>query len=312
MHVVGIDLGSNTFRVAELSCTSLETVRQYEKIVRTADGMVETGIISDEALERIVEAARSAKAKIDFSHHKVVAVATEAVRRAKNADRILEAIRQRTGISFRVISGEKEADYTLLAVKTRLEKMGYEARDFVMVDIGGGSTELLFFDGRRLFSKSFPIGIVTVAQRYKTMERIEEALPGLMVPVEAFVRKAQERGMRPGLFVATAGTPTTVAAMKLGMEYDTYDSARVNGTLLFREDLKMQLRRLLSLDVAARRRLVGVGREDLIAAGILIFERFYELLGFDRAIVVDDGLREGVAIAECLGLKEGPRFERVG
>jgi exopolyphosphatase/guanosine-5'-triphosphate,3'-diphosphate pyrophosphatase len=87
--------------------------------------------------------------------------------------------------------------------------------------------------------------------------------------------------------------------MKLGMTYATYDPVRVNGTLLHREELKTQLRRLLALEERQRQALVGVGREDLIAAGILLFDSLYGVLGFDEAVVVDDGLREGVAIAEC-------------
>jgi exopolyphosphatase/guanosine-5'-triphosphate,3'-diphosphate pyrophosphatase len=119
--------------------------------------------------------------------------------------------------------------------------------------------------------------------------------------VEALVREAAEAGFAPRLFVPTAGTPTTVAAMKLGMTYATYDPLRVNGTPLAKGELRTQLKRLLSLDERARQVLVGVGREDLIAAGILIFERLYGILGFDEAVVIDDGLREGVAIAACRG-----------
>ncbi|BDY12200.1 Ppx/GppA phosphatase family protein [Hydrogenimonas cancrithermarum] len=296
--MIAIDLGSNTFRAVEMACETLEPVRMYEKIVKTADRLHETGEISDAALERIVSAAEEAKMRLDFSQ-KVVAVTTEAIRKASNADDVIAAIARRTGISFRVISGEEEAKYTLLAVKSRLEKSGFESDAFVMVDIGGGSTEIVFYQAGKVSIESFPVGIVTVAQAYDSLEAIEAALPALMEPMAEHAARAKASGYHPKRFVPTAGTPTTVAAMKLGMDYATYDPKRINGARLLREELKTQLCRLLALDEKARQMLVGVGREDLIAAGILIFDHLYEILGFDEAVVIDDGLREGVAIAEC-------------
>jgi exopolyphosphatase/guanosine-5'-triphosphate,3'-diphosphate pyrophosphatase len=304
MRRIGVDLGSNTFRAVELSCETFEVLGAYEKIVRTADGLVDTGRISEAAVDRIVAAAEEAKRHLDFSLP-VAAVTTEAVRRADNGEAVLRTIRERTGLAFRIVSGAEEAELTLLAVRTRLKKLGLEHRDFVMVDIGGGSTEVVFVREGEIRIRSFPVGIVTVAQRYGTLERIGAALHEEMAPVARFAAAMREHGMRPGLFVATAGTPTTVAAMKMGMEYATYDGRKINGVSLTRQDLRAQMRRLLALDIGERQRLVGVGREDLIAAGILIFERLYDVLGFDEAVVVDDGLREGAAIAACLDERKG-------
>ncbi|WP_456382009.1 Ppx/GppA phosphatase family protein [Hydrogenimonas sp.] len=305
--MIGIDLGSNTFRVVEISCETLEAVGTYEKIVRTADGLIETGRIGADALERVVEAAREAAERFDFSGP-VAAVTTEAIRKAENGREVLSEIKRRTGIDFRVISGEEEARYTILAVGTRLRKLGLESERFVMADIGGGSTEIVFVFGKKTVTRSFPVGIVTVAQRYGTLERIEAALGELMRPMEAYVESVRKAGYAPLGFVSTAGTPTTVAAMKLGMDYAGYDPKRVNGTVLYRHELREQLDRLLSLDVASRQELVGVGREDLIATGILIFESLYRLLGFEEAVVIDDGLREGVAIAACRNPKADEMF----
>lgn len=303
--MVAVDLGSNTLRGVQIDCETLEPVAWFEKIVRTADGIHESGRIGEDAVVRIVEALKEAKRVIDFSQP-VAAVTTEALRRASNAEEVLKRIKRECGVDFRVIGGDEEAHYTLLAVKKRLDKMGVESDNFVMADLGGGSTEILFFDSGRIESRSFDIGIVTVAQRYGSVEKIEQALPLLMREMEKFAGNMKTEGLCPKLFVSTAGTPTTVAAMKLGMDYSTYDAKRVNGTALYREDLKIQMDRLLSLDEESRRKLVGVGREDLIAAGILILNGLYSLLGFDESVVIDDGLREGVAIAGCLGFLERP------
>ena len=301
--MTAIDLGSNTFRVVRYDCDKLEPAARFEKIVRTADRLVESGRIDEAAIERVIAAAKEAQAQIGFDSP-VVAVTTEAVRRAKNASEVLKRIEEATGIAFRVIDGEEEAALTLLAVRTRLQKLKMEDEHFVLIDIGGGSTEILFYQKGEVLSKSFPLGIVTIAQRYRSLKRIEAALPKESDAMERFVNEAKVQGFEPTLFVATAGTPTTVAAMKLGMDYETYDPDRINGIVLTRDDLHFQLRRLLALDVSTRQRLVGVGREDLIAAGILIFDRLFEIVGFSQATVIDDGLREGVAIDTCRRLSD--------
>jgi len=145
--MIAIDLGSNTLRAVEFDCRTLEPVESFEKIVRTADGMHESGKIGEAAVERIVEASKEAKKILDFSQP-VAAVTTQALRKASNAEDVLERIRRECGIEFRVIDGDEEAQYTLLAVKKRLEKIGMESEKFVLADLGGGSTEILFFDSK--------------------------------------------------------------------------------------------------------------------------------------------------------------------
>jgi len=296
--MVSIDLGSNTIRGIEIDCTTLKKVAEYEKIVKTADNLHKTGRISDEAINRILMAIEEMRKKLNLDNG-VVAVTTEAVRRAENGLDVIEFIKKVTGVEFHIIDGKKEAYYTLLAVVNRLEKLNFKVKSFILVDIGGGSTELIFFNDNQVKVKSFPVGIVTTAQKYKTKENIIANLPLEMEDIKVFIDDYYKVANRPDMFVSTAGTPTTVAAMKLGMNYKTYDAERINGVYLQKNDLEEQMERLLSLDEKSRQELVGVGREDLIVAGILIFRYLYNLLRFDKACVVDDGLREGVAIAKC-------------
>jgi len=297
--VVAVDLGSNTLRVVEYDCVRHMATLVFEKIVKTADKIEQRGYIGKEALERVIEALKEAQAKIDFEGQEVVAVTTEAMRQASNADEILEQIQKETGVSFHVIDGDEEARLTLLAVATRLKKLQHHASSFVLVDIGGGSTELIFSYVNNVVTKSFPVGIVTLAQRYPTLEALEEALPEVMQPIKAFVEQVVQQYGKVESMVATAGTPTTVAAMKLGMCYATYDGSKVNGTIIEKSELRENLKRLLAMPFEEREVCVGVGRSDLIAAGILIFESLYTILDQTKAIVIDDGLREGVAIDWC-------------
>ena len=297
--MITLDLGSNTLRVLEYDCTTKKELFSYEKVVKTADGLAEFGVINDDAIVRIVSAIKEAQEKINFSSGSVKAVATEALRRASNSEKVLNKIKKETGISFYIISGEEEARLTLLAVKNRLTKLHYASDTFVLVDIGGGSTEVIFYYGTETVSKSFPVGIVTIAQTYENLETIEKALPREMFDMQMFCAEMFVTRGKPFSFVATAGTPTTVAAMKLGFNYETYDAAKINGTSLQKDELDFYLKKLLSMPFEEREIAVGTGRSGLIVAGILIYKQLYTLLEFNSCVVVDDGLREGVALDGC-------------
>ena len=297
--MIALDLGSNTLRVTKLDCESGRFVADFEKIVKTADMLNRTGVIHHEAVDRIIYAIEEAKKHIDFRQDEVHAVTTEAMRQARNSTEVLVRIAKETGISFRMIDGEKEAALTLLAVKNRLARLHHAARNFVLVDIGGGSTELIFHYGNETFSKSFPIGIVTMAQGYKNIPEIQAALPQEMIKMQMYCAEVYATKGKTEAFIATAGTPTTVAAMKLGQTYATYNPSKINGTALRKEELDTYLQKLLNMPSEEREVTVGVGRSDLIAAGILIYKQIFTILEFDSCIVIDDGLREGVALDAC-------------
>lgn len=297
--MIAIDLGSNTLRVLEYDCTTNKQISEYEKIVKTADGLAQYGMINDEAIARVISAIKDAQEQIDFSSSVVKAVTTEAVRRAMNSDEVLFQIKKETGVAFEMISGEEEARLTLLAVKHRLSKLQYASDTFVLVDIGGASTELIFHYENETIAKSFPVGIVTIAQTYKTLHNIEKALPKEMFDIQKFCTEVYATKGELTAFVATSGTPTTVAAMKLGQNYETYDASKINGTSLEVNELDFYLKKLLSLPFEKREIAVGTGRSDLIAAGILIYRQLFTILSVESCIVIDDGLREGVALEGC-------------
>lgn len=297
--MIAIDLGSNTLRVLEYECSTGEQLCEYEKVVKTADGLAQHGTISEEATARVISAIKEAQERMDFHTSKVKAVTTEALRRAENAEEVLSRIERETGVAFEIISGDTEARLTLLGVKDRLSKLQYASDTFVLIDIGGGSTELIFHYPDEMISKSFPVGIVTIAQTYKSLEKIEHALPEAMLEMQMFCAEVYATKGKVHSFVATSGTPTTVSAMKLGQTYATYDASKINGTSLQVAELDFYLKKLLTLPFEEREIAVGTGRSDLIAAGILIYKYLYRLLEFETCVVIDDGLREGLALEAC-------------
>jgi len=296
--VIAIDLGSNTLRVLKYSCTKGIEIADYEKVVRTANSLNINGLIDEDTINRVIGAIKEAKEKINFDNSKIFAVTTEALRVAKNSTDVLNKIKKATEVEIKIISGEEEAQLTLLAVKNRLHKLNIEG-NFVLVDIGGGSTELIFYIDGNIYSKSFKLGIVTVATAANSLKEIKELIDIKAKEVEEFAKQFRQYKLN---FVATAGTPTTVASMKIGLTYNTYNPKLINGVKLYRDELDIYLQKLLSMSKKDKEIAVGVGRDDLIVAGIVIFEKIYDILNSSVSIIVDDGLREGVALTACESL----------
>jgi len=286
--MIACDLGSNTLRIVELDCHTGRRIREFERMVKTADGLHESALINDEAVERIIYAINEAKEIFDLS--KAHAVTTAAIRIAKNGAEVLAKIKSSTGVSFIMINALEEARLTSLAVSWRLECLGYHD-SYVLMDLGGGSTEITLGE----LSQSFDVGIVTIAQKYASVKGIEGHIEQELAPLFTFL----DTLAKATRFVATAGTPTTVAAFKQGLDYAHYDAGKVNGSLLSKKDLDDALSRLLEMDEKERTRWVGVGRDDLIVAGILLVQATMIHAGFDEMLVIDDGLREGLALAKC-------------
>jgi len=293
--MVTIDLGSNTIRFLEYNCKEKKVINSYEKIVKTADKLVETGIISDEAIEKIITAINEAKEELDFSE--VSAKTTQALRQAKNNKEVIEKIKNETGVEFEIISSDDEAYYTTIAVEDFI-KQNYNYKTMFLVDIGGGSTELILKTKKELFSESFEIGIVTISQKYKSIEALEYGIKQDVKPFKEFINFTKI-SYRPDIFVASSGTPTTIAALKIGLDYSTYDPNKINGVELTISDLDEWMEKLLKMERKNREKLVGVGRGDLIVSGIMIFKEIFRMSGFEKCIVCDNGVREGIALDYC-------------
>jgi exopolyphosphatase/guanosine-5'-triphosphate,3'-diphosphate pyrophosphatase len=270
--------------------------------------MHQSGRISEAAVTRVIEALKEADDALDLRNAAVQAVTTQAMRMASNSGEVLARIKEESGVSFRIISSDDEANYTLLAVDARLKALQIEHSHFVLIDVGGGSSEIIFCKEGRMQSRSFPIGIVTTAQICEERE-IGPYLSEQFEDVGAYIAHYYAKEGKPTAYVATAGTPTTMAAYLLGMKYADYDVEKINGYRLTYEATQKVLDDLTVLSEKERADIVGVGRESLIIAGIVIVQKLYAVLGFDEAVVVDDGVREGVAIAYCRETEEKAKIK---
>ncbi|NPA55443.1 MAG: phosphatase [Epsilonproteobacteria bacterium] len=291
--MVAIDLGSNTIRMIEYDCQTKQVIRTFEKIVRTADKLVETNQIQKESVYRIIEAINQAKEMMNFDE--VVAYATQALRSASNQEEVIKLIKDATDVVFEVISPQEEAYFTAFGASVELQQ---PYKNMFLVDIGGASTELILKTKQDIVMDSFEVGIVTISQKYKSIEALEYGIKQDVKPFKDFINFIL-LAYNPDIFVASSGTPTTLAALKNGLTYETYDPSKINNTILTIEDLDYFKNKLLSMQMAQREKLVGVGRGDLIVSGIMIFREIFVLSGFEECVVVDSGVREGIALDYC-------------
>ena len=303
-ELIGIDLGSNSLRAARINEKG-EVLGIYETTVRTAQGLEETQLIAKEALERILVALEKMKQTLNVTpNDEIVALTTQAMRKAKNQKEILQALAQKSGITFRVISGEEEAFITSLAPKRTLKTLAKQEPKwnqdcFILIDMGGASSEFIFCLGEKICSRSFEIGIVSAKDKYKNLETLRENKTNFLKEILEFIKEAKNKGFEAKFLVANSGTPTTIAAFKLGLI--KYDAQKVSGKELTLGDFREQLDKYLALSQKERENRLGEFKADVVPFGVEIFIAFMETLGFQECLVIDEGIREGAVMARLLG-----------
>ena len=297
-EIVSIDLGSNSFRVLKYDCANHKILAEHNEVVGMADGLIDTGLISQEAQRRVIKAISDSIEIVKYDPSKAVAVTTAAMRKASNNKEVLEYFKEQTGVNFNIIDGKEEARLTLLAVKYALKREKINSSKFILLDIGGGSTEIIINSGEKNESHSFDFGIVTMTQEYLHHHDLNNDLEKRKKEIKIYL-DSLNINLDEYTFVATAGTPTTIAAVKLGQDFFSYDKDVVNGTIVNLDDLESCLSIFSHSSKEEILKLVGRGRVEFIEVGIYIYRAIFEVLGKSESIVLDDGLREGVAINYC-------------
>jgi exopolyphosphatase/guanosine-5'-triphosphate,3'-diphosphate pyrophosphatase len=301
VRVAVVDIGTNSTRllVADVDAGRVREVDRRTIVTRLGEGVDAGGRLTEAAQERVFAAlAEYADAIASHAVETSVAVLTSAVRDAANGREFVTAVRDRFGLDGRTLSGDEEARLTFLGA-TAARDPGDDT-PLVVVDIGGGSTELVVgARGRVEFHVSTQAGVVRHTERHLASDppRADEleALAGdVRAVLEAAVPAAERT--RPRAAVAVAGTATSCAAIDL--ELDPYDPARVEGHVLSSARLGELLSRLASMPLAARREVVGLhpDRAPTIVAGIVILAAVLRFLGLDATEVSERDILWGAAI----------------
>lgn len=302
MRLAGIDLGSNTIRLLVADAegdTGLRPVHGEQVVARLGEGVGRSGVLAPAAMERAVVAVRAYRDRArSLGVERVIVVATAAVREAANRVEFVRRLEAEEGLAVRVASGDEEARLTLLGVVAGLAPA--EA-PYCLMDVGGGSTELVVARGTRpLAVVSLGLGVVRLAEQFFHADPVDRA------EYEACAAHVADRlgaeawpAIRPGAprrLVGTAGTVTTLAALDLGLA--AYDPSRVHGHRLRADHVEALLCRLGRLRVKERARLpcLEPGRAELIIPGIAITLAVVRGLDLAGLTVSDTGFREGILL----------------
>lgn len=306
-RVAAIDCGTNSIRllVADADPTTgefTELDRRME-IVRLGQGVDRTGRLAPEALERTFAACRQYAAVIEeHGAEKVRFVATSASRDAENRDDFVRGVLDILGVEPEVISGDQEAEFSFAGATKELAGRDDLAKPYLVVDIGGGSTEFVVGDDRVRAARSVDIGCVRMTERHLSRDGavIDPPTRDAADAIRADVAAALDLAGRSvpltgaGTLVGLAGTVTTVAAIALGLE--EYDSSAIHHSRVSLERVREITGRLLS-STHAERAAIGAmhpGRVDVIASGALILLAVMERTGAREVVVSEHDILDGI------------------
>jgi exopolyphosphatase/guanosine-5'-triphosphate,3'-diphosphate pyrophosphatase len=303
MRVAVIDVGTNTVRLLVAESAGRSAYRPLltdQEITRLGEGLLPDKMLQSAPIRRTLHVLRRFRETAEARGAATIrAVGTSALREAVNRAAFLARARDEAGLEIAVISGEEEARLALLGVRAGVPTLPHR---LVMLDIGGGSTELLLADGPRILaSASTGLGVVKLTERFLRADPPEPVELDSLRRVAASrfdcLLREELRGRAPEAALAgTAGTVTSLAAIDLGLV--PYDPGRVNGHRLTRERVAELLRRLASLPLARRREVRGLeaGRADVIVAGTVVCLAAMDAMRAECLTVSDGGLREGILL----------------
>ena len=300
-----IDMGSNSWRLVvfgyEPGTPWWSLVDEIREAVRIGAGLDENGVLRPDRVDRALHTAAVFAAFCQATGvEDVVALATSAIRDARNGGELLSDIRRTTGLKPRVISGHEEARYGWLAVanSTTIE-------DGFGLDIGGGSIQGLRIEGRRLAeAESLPLGAVRVSERFLPGEKASsKEIKALRAHVAGELEKLGWWS-GGGRIVGIGGTIRNLAAA--AMKRLKLPDIDVQGFELTREALDQLIDELASRPASKRAQVKGIkyDRADVILGGALVLATAMEVGGFESIEVTEAGLREGVFFERLLGERE--------
>jgi exopolyphosphatase/guanosine-5'-triphosphate,3'-diphosphate pyrophosphatase len=276
--VAALDLGTNTTRllVADVDDGRIEELHRETRITRLGEGVDTRRRLLPVPIARVRNALSDYRRTAEsLGAERTLLVATSAVRDAENGEAFLGEIQWSYGFTTELLSGHEEAELTLRGV-------GGLAASTLLVDIGGGSSELVL-DG---FRTSLPLGSVRFTERH-----------GENVDASIEAARALLPELHPHAAIGVAATITTIAALDLGLE--EYDRARVHGHVLTRDGARAQLERLAALPLEERRRVPALEpeRAPVIVAGGAILVAILDRYGLGSIRVSERDLLDGAALA---------------
>ena len=299
MRAAAIDIGTNSCRllIAEKKANkSLDVLSRKLEITRLGEGVDQNRFLKEEAVNRVYKALEKYKKIIDkFQVDKVRVVGTSSLRDVENPNLLTDKIRK-LDLELEIISGEKEAELNYLGAASNLNE------NFLLIDIGGGSTEFIWPNTSDINFKSLDIGCVRLTEKFISDPR--EKISSLeQKEIQSYVENLLKKKLdlnKEFKVKGVGGTITTVAAVKLALE--EYDSSKIENLKLEYFELENIINRFADLDLKARKKVKGLQpkRADIITAGLIILKTILNYINVKELYVSDHDLLYGLLKKELL------------
>lgn len=264
------------------------------EITRLGEGLIHSKKLTSNAMQRTLRVISEYKDLCTkHSVENIHIIGTAAMRKAENANKFQELVKKNTGLSIEIISGQKEAE---LVFASCTHDFG---NDISVIDIGGGSTEIIYRTKSVLHAKSLDIGSVVLHENFVHTDPISlEDFQNLYSHIQKHIKKESIPSCD---LIATAGTATTLAAIDLGLS--EYDHEKVQGHMLTLKNLEIIIDNLQQKTIAERKHISGLEpkRADIILSGALILEIFMKETGFTQVKISDRGVRWGLIFSQFTG-----------
>ncbi|MFD9433762.1 exopolyphosphatase [Streptomyces sp. NPDC060002] len=307
-RVAAVDCGTNSIRLlvadADPETGELVDLDRRMTIVRLGQGVDRTGRLAPEALERTFAACREYAAAIkEYGAQRLRFVATSASRDAENRDEFVRGVLDILGVEPEVITGDQEAEFSFTGATKELVGRADLAKPFLVVDIGGGSTEFVVGDDRVRAARSVDVGCVRMTERHLVVDGkvTDPPTAGQIAAMRADIEAALDLAERTvplreaHTLVGLAGSVTTVAAIALGLE--AYDSTKIHHARIGVDRVRSISDDLLEATHAQRAAHPAMhpGRVDVIAAGALVLLAIMERIGAEEVVVSEHDILDGIA-----------------
>lgn len=300
-----IDVGSNTFRllIAESKKGKIIDIFSERKITRLGNKVNQTGRLQVKNIEESIKALKEFASMI--SKYNVVhirAIATSALREASNSDTFIQRVNDETGIKIDVISGEKEAELNLKGILLSFSEPKYLNKTLLILDIGGGSTEWILYNGEHSIRMgSIPVGVIKFTENFLRTDPISNNdLSDMKNEMYSVIKKLEpeihELIAEKTELIGTGGTFTTLASIDLKL--DEYSREKIHMHRISLSKLKKMSEFLLPLTLEERKKVKGLEpqRADLIIPGLLFTINVMDFFHFTEMIISDYGLLEGALL----------------
>jgi len=299
-----IDIGTNTvlLLVAQIQNGTFEILEEQQRIPRLGQGVDEAKNLSPEAISRVITAIKDYQKMLDqqyTSSGDIQAVATSAVRDANNREEFIKEIKDETGVDVRILSGFEEAQYTFLGAQTVLDD-DLINRQKVVIDIGGGSTEVAAGEKNIRDRYSYDMGCVRFTERFlKDDPPTDPQITACIDAAHEMLENYEFNFVDDSILIGVSGTVSSLAYIDKGCRQ--FDSKELNGypiSLAKLQKYRAKFKEWRAQKLMDSYPVVMEGRGDIFLAGLLILECFMQSYGFEEVITSTGGIRHGVLMDE--------------